>query len=168
VSANVRTRRVAALVLALAAVPLSACGSSAESKKDFIARANAICNNTLRDTRNVPAPSSTGTVTLPALARYLRAVAPIGESEVRQLKALPKPSGDLALLHRYPAAQGATAAHYRAFADAAKSGDTAAMTAAIAALNASPAERLARAYGLTACTGPTRTTPPATGVAPTS
>jgi len=156
------------LVLALAAVPLSACGSSAVSRKDFIARANAICNNTLREMRNVPAPSSTGAVTLPALARYLSAVAPIVDSEVKQLNALPKPSGDLALLRRYLSAQAATAAHYRALEDATKSGNTAAMTAAIAALNASPAQRLARAYGLAACTGPTRTTSPTSGVAPTS
>ena len=150
-------RRSAALALAVTTVVLSACGSSGESKKDFIARANAICNNTTRDVATVPAPSTSGTVTLPALARYLGAVAPIVASEAKQLKALPRPTGDEATLRRYLAAVAATAAHYKALADAARGGDRQAMGAATAALRANPAPRLAAAYGLTECTGPAGT-----------
>src|ERR1700727_2935089 len=86
------SRGLTALVLAAAALALSACGSSGESKKDFIARADAICNNATRDLLNVAAPATTGTVTLPALAKYLGAVVPIVASEAKQLNALPRPA----------------------------------------------------------------------------
>jgi hypothetical protein len=146
-----------ALVLAAAALALSACGSSGESKKDFIARADAICNNATRDLLNVAAPATTGTVTLPALAKYLGAVVPIVASEAKQLNALPRPAGDQAALRRYLAAVAATAGHYKALADAARAGDRQAISAATGALRASPASRLAAAYGLKECAGPTGT-----------
>src|ERR1700759_3731374 len=98
---RVRSRASVALGMAFLALVLSACGSSGESKQDFIARANGICNNTVRDVRNVAAPASSGTVTLPALAKYLGAVAPILASEAKQLKALPKPETDRELLRNY-------------------------------------------------------------------
>jgi len=145
------------LVLAAAALALSACGSSGESKKDFIARADAICNNATRDLLNVAAPATTGTVTLPALAKYLGAVVPIVASEAKQLNALPRPAGDQAALRRYLAAVAATAGHYKALADAARAGDRQAISAATGALRASPASRLAAAYGLKECAGPTGT-----------
>jgi hypothetical protein len=146
-----------ALVLAAAALALSACGSSGESKKDFIARADAICNNATRDLLNVAAPATTGTVTLPALAKYLGAVVPIVASEAKQLNALPRPAGDRAALRRYLAAVAATAGHYKALADAARAGNRQAISAATGALRASPASRLAAAYGLKECAGPTGT-----------
>jgi len=145
------------LVLAAAALALSACGSSGESKKDFIARADAICNNATRDLLNVAAPATTGTVTLPALAKYLGAVVPIVASEAKQLNALPRPAGDQAALRRYLAAVAATAGGYKALADAARAGDRQAISAATGALRASPASRLAAAYGLKECAGPTGT-----------
>lgn len=145
------------MVLAAAALALSACGSSGESKKDFIARADAICNNATRDLLNVAAPATTGTVTLPALAKYLGAVVPIVASEAKQLNALPRPAGDQAALRRYLAAVAATAGHYKALADAARAGDRQAISAATGALRASPASRLAAAYGLKECAGPTGT-----------
>ena len=144
-------------MLAAAALALSACGSSGESKKDFIARADAICNNATRDLLNVAAPATTGTVTLPALAKYLGAVVPIVASEAKQLNALPRPAGDQAALRRYLAAVAATAGHYKALADAARAGDRQAISAATGALRASPASRLAAAYGLKECAGPTGT-----------
>jgi hypothetical protein len=150
-------RRSAALALAVTTVVLSACGSSGESKKDFIARANAICNNTTRDVATVPAPSTSGTVTLPALARYLGAVAPIVASEAKQLNALPRPASDQSALRRYLAAVAATAGHYKALENAARSGDRQAISAATGALRASPASRLAAAYGLKECAGPSGT-----------
>jgi hypothetical protein len=146
-----------ALALAAAALALSACGSSGESKKDFIARADAICNNATRDLLNVAAPATTGTVTLPALAKYLGAVVPIVASEAKQLNALPRPAGDRAALRRYLAAVAATAGHYKALADAARAGNRQAISAATGALRASPASRLAAAYGLKECAGPTGT-----------
>ena len=159
---GIASRGFAALVLAVAALALSACGSSGESKKDFIARADAICNNTTRDLRNVAAPSSSGAVTLPALAKYLGAVVPVVASEAKQLKALPRPADDQVPLRRYLAAVAATAAHYKALADAARAGDRQAISAATGALRASPASHLAAAYGLKECAGPTGTvqTPP--------
>ena len=143
--------------VSLVALALAACGSSGESKQDFVARANGICTNAIHDVRNVSASGSGGAVSAQALAKYLEAVAPIVASEAKQLKALPRPTGDEATLRRYLAAVAATAAHYKALADAARSGDRQAMGAATAALRANPAPRLAAAYGLTECTGPAGT-----------
>ena len=154
---GIRSRGIAALVLSVAAMAPSACGSSGESKQDFVARANAICNNTVRDVRNVAPAAIGGTVTLPALAKYLGAVAPIVASEARQLKALPRPATDQPLLRRYLAAVNATAAHYGALADAARARDRQAMSVATAALRANPAAQLATRYGLTECAGATGT-----------
>lgn len=153
------TRCAAALTLALIATALVGCGSSAETKQDFIARANAICTNTVRNVRSVAPPSTSGGVGLPALAHYLRAVTPLVASEVKQLQALPRPASDRALLRRYLAALAANASHYRVLADAARAGNSQATNAALAALQASPAGALAGRYGLTACARTTGTAP---------
>lgn len=147
------SRARAALGMSLVALMLPACGSSGESKKDFVARANAICDNTVRDVRNVAAPTSGGAVTLPALAKYLGAVAPILAGEAKQLKALPRPATGQELLRRYLAAVTATATQYKALADAARTGDRQAMSAATAALRTNPAGSLAARYGLHECSG---------------
>ncbi len=97
----IRSRGIGALALSVAALALSACGSSGESKQDFVARANGICNNTVRDVRNVAPAAGGGAVTLSALAKYLGAVAPIVAGEAKQLRALPRPATDRALLRRY-------------------------------------------------------------------
>jgi hypothetical protein len=151
------SRGLAALALTVAALALSACGSSGESKQDFIARADAICNNATRDLRNVAAPATSGTVTLRALAKYLAAVVPIVATEAKQLKALPRPAADEAALRRYLAAVTATAAHYKGLAVAARTGDQQAISSATAALQADSSSRLAAAYGLKECAGPTGT-----------
>lgn len=155
------TRGALAPLLAALTVALAGCGSSAETKQDYTARANAICATAIRNVRNVATPSATGDVSLPALARYLRAVTPIVESELKQLRALPKPAADRALLDRYLAALAAAASQYKALASAAMAGDHGSMNAATAALQSNQDASLAARYGLTSCTG-------ATGTAPTS
>jgi hypothetical protein len=134
---------------ALSGAGLAGCGSHAETKQDYIARANAICESALRGIRNVSPPA--GTVTLAGLARYLRQVTPLVESEISQLRALPRPSQGRALLDRYLAALQVDRDHYLALADAARSGDRQMMAEATSALQASPSSGLASQYGLTSC-----------------
>jgi hypothetical protein len=148
----IRQRFATAVVLAscaLAGAGLAGCGSPAETKQDYIARANAICESALRGIRNVSPPA--GTVTLAGLARYLRQVTPLVESEISQLRALPRPSQDRGLLDRYLAALQVDRAHYLALAAAAGSGDRQVMAEATSALQASPSSGLASQYGLTSC-----------------
>ena len=153
----VRSWASVALGVPLAALALAACGSSGESKQDFVARANGICTNAIHDVRNVSASGSGGAVSAPALAKYLEAVAPIVTSEAKQLKALPRPTTDRALLDKYLAAAAATAAQYKALAQAARAGNRQAMSTATAALESNPATGLATRYGLTECAGATGT-----------
>jgi hypothetical protein len=136
------------VVLALAAA-VAGCGGSSYSKRDFLARANAICASALRQTRSI-APGT-------ALATYLSAYVPVLESEETQLRALRRPPGtahDRATLNQYYAALSQTVAEYRQLAAAVKSGDDQAVTNAEAALGASPVFALATSYGLSSCGTP--------------
>ena len=133
-------------------IGLASCGSRAVTKQDYVARANAICASTTRAIRNV-APTGGGGVSLSALGHYLGAVTPLVDSEVKQLRALPRPAVDRRLLEQYLGAAASEAADYRTLAAAARSGDHAGVTAATAALQASPATTLAGRYGLSACVG---------------
>ena len=133
----------------LAASGLAGCGSHAETKQDYIARANAICESALRGIRNIAPPA--GAVTLPGLARFLRQVTPLVQSEISQLRALPRPSQDRPLLDRYRAALQVDRAHYTALAAAARSGDRQMMAEVTSALQASPSSALASRYGLSSC-----------------
>lgn len=149
---SIRQRFGTALVLAacaLAGAGLAGCGSHAETKQGYIARANAICESALRGIRNVSPPA--GTVTLAGLARYLRQVTPLVQSEISQLRALPRPAQDRALLDRYLAALQVDGAHYVALAAAARSGNRQMMAEVTSALQASPSAGLAGQYGLTSC-----------------
>jgi hypothetical protein len=142
------------IALAIVAGTLGGCGSSGESKSDFVARANAICETAVRDVRNVTLPSASGGGTsLSALARYLHTVTPVVEGEVTQLRALPRPAADRALLDRYLNALASSAAQYRVLDGAARLADRAALAGAIGALRASPAAQLAARYGLAECAG---------------
>jgi hypothetical protein len=142
------------IALAIVAATLGGCGSSGESKADFVARANSICETALRDVRDVTLPSASGGGTsLSALSRYLRSVTPVVEAEVKQLRALPRPAADRALLDRYLNALASSAAEYRVLDDAARHRDHAALAGAIGALRASPAAGLAARYGLAECAG---------------
>jgi len=153
------SRRIAPWLLGLS-ILAGGCGSSAETKQDYIARANAVCANTTRAIRNVAPAGASGGVSLPALGRYLDTVTPIVDSEVKQLRALPRPAADRKLLERYLAAAAAEAAEYRGLAAAARRSDHAAVTGATAALQASSATTLAGEYGLSACVGDAGTVEP--------
>lgn len=138
---------------------VAACGGSAASKRDVIARGNAICASTLRSVRAV-APPSAGASSAAALNGYLRTVLPLVANEVSQLRKLPRPSADKATLDRYIAAITAAGADYRALAAAARRNDTSAMASALTALRSNPAGSLARQYGLTQCAAAAGTSAP--------
>ena len=157
-TAGPRFRATAATLSA--ALLVTACGASAYTKRDFIARASAICTSTLRKTRSVPPPASAQSPT--ALAAYVAKVAPLVQAEADQLHALPHPPGtsaDRAALARYLAALEQTVRDYRKLAAAARRGDAQAMAASEAALRASPASSLSVRYGLSACGAPGSTAP---------
>jgi hypothetical protein len=133
------------------AAALAGCGAgganSSATKQDVIARGNAICAATLRAERATPSPSGTGG----SLATYFRSALPIVEKEAAQLRSLPRPARDRAVLTRYLAAMASLQRQYRALATATASGDGAATAQALAALRSSPAPALAGRYGLTQC-----------------
>ena len=140
-----RLAAIAAVLVAAAAI--AGCGSS-YTKSDFIARADAICASSLRQTRSI-APS--------ALGEYVAAVLPIVESEATQLRALkspPQDARDQAALAKYFGALTQEVEDYRKLGAAAKRGDAQGVTDAEAALRASPATSLATAYGLRSCGTP--------------
>lgn len=153
-----RGARQARLLAPLALVALvAACGGGGYTKSDFVARANAICASSLRQTRAI-APGT-------PLAAYLTAVVPVVQSEADQLRALRFPPGtarDRATLSSYLAAIAQVAADYRQLEAAAKRGDSQAVSDLEATLRASPAATLAAGYGLRSCG-----TPGSTSVSPT-
>jgi hypothetical protein len=141
-----RSRRAVCAALAAGCLAATACGGHTVTKHDVIARANGICINALRAVRLVPPPAgATG------LAGYLQKVAPIVEKEASSTRALPRPAQDRAVLDRYVTAVTASANQYRALAKAAHDGDSAAVSAGLAALRASPVPALAARYGLPRC-----------------
>jgi hypothetical protein len=141
------------VVALLCASGLAGCGSSVPTKRDVIARGDAICETAFRDAHSIPPPAANGGggPSLSALADYLRRVTPIVETEVGSLRALPRPAQDRALLERYIAAMTASARRYDALATAAAEGDPAGVAGALAALRASPATSLAASYGFASC-----------------
>jgi hypothetical protein len=131
---------------------VAGCGGSSYTKNDFVARANAICASSRQQTRSI-APTG-------ALGGYAAAVLPIVSSEATQLRALKRPAQDArdnATLGQYLGALAQEVQNYRKLASAAKRGDGQGVTAAEAALRASPAPSLAASYGLSACGSPTAT-----------
>ena len=137
------------LAIAATAVIAAGCGGSSYTKHDFIVRADAICANTLRQTRSIASGS--------ALSTYLSAYVPLLESEQTQLRALRRPPGtahDQATLERYFAALSQTVAEYRHLAAAAKAGDDQAVANAESALGSSQVYSLATSYGMSSCGTP--------------
>jgi hypothetical protein len=132
----------------MAGLALSACGGRAATKKDVIARGNQICETAASAVREV-APPTGGSLT--ALARYYQRVTPIVATEARQLRDLPRPAQDRAVLNRYLAAIASSAIEYEALATAAQKGDRGALSSASAALRANPAGGLAVRYGIAGC-----------------
>jgi hypothetical protein len=127
------------------AVALGGCGGGV-TKKDVIARGNAICANAVLAIRSAP----------PSKISFAR-VAAIVEHEAAQLRALPRPAQDRALLGRYVAAAGQLASDYRKLAAAEQSGDRSGVQAAFATLRSNPAPQLAARYGLRECARPRAT-----------
>jgi hypothetical protein len=142
-----RSLRLAPLSAVVTAA-LAACGSNAVTKKDVIARGNQICETAASSVRAVPPP---GGQSLAELARYYKQVTPIVQTEVKQLRALPRPAQDRALLTRYLDAIASSAIEYNALAAAAQAGDRGALASASAALRSNPAASLATRYGITEC-----------------
>jgi hypothetical protein len=139
-------------VLLLAAL-LGGCGSK-YTKSDFVARADGICTNAVREIRSLNSPTAAPGHELRALSQYLGKVLPIVQSEVSQIRALRRPDGDQAALDRYLSAQAKVVAEYRRLAAAAKRGDEQGVASAEAKLQASPVAALAAQYGLHACGTP--------------
>jgi hypothetical protein len=152
---DVRRLEAIVVVVSLAAL-LAGCGSK-YTKSDFVARADGICTNAVREIRSLNSPSATGGQELHALSQYLAKVLPIVQSEASQIRALKRPSGDTAALERYLAAQAEVVAQYRRLAAAAKRGDEQAVATAEARLQASSVTELAARYGLHDCGTPAGT-----------
>jgi hypothetical protein len=142
-----------------AAALLAGCGGShGPTKQQVVARANAICFASLQSIRAVPGPTAadpsfSNRKFLTAFGRYADRVTPIIDGEVAKLRDLPRPAQDVHTLNGFITAMSKERADYHALATAATRGDTAAFSDAVASLRASPAARLAHAYGLTQCTG---------------
>jgi hypothetical protein len=144
-------------LLTLAAL-VAGCGT-AHTKRDFIARADAICSGALRQARSIaPQSSANGATQQPsALARYLAEVLPVVQSEAAELRALPRPTQDArdrSALASYLRALAQVVQHYQELASAAKRGDAQGIAGAEAALRASPVNSLAASYGLRSCGTP--------------
>jgi hypothetical protein len=133
------------------------CGGG-YTKRDFIARADAICASTVRQLRSIPAPSFGQSATgHDALAGYLAAALPLVQSESRQLHALPRPpqkAADRSVLTSWLGAVAQVVEDYRQFEAAAQRGDAQRVASAEAALRASPVASLAASYGLSSCATP--------------
>jgi hypothetical protein len=148
-----RRSALGAAALSLALV-VAACGSY--TKKNFIARADAICAHTLQQLRALPPPVLSGGERgrLTALARYLDRGVPLIRSEANQLLKLQRPSGSRAqrvLLERFLLAERQVAADYAALAQAAATGSPAAVSSAGAALRDNQVTMLSAQYGLLDC-----------------
>jgi hypothetical protein len=145
-----RVRLLLISLLCLTTAGLAACGGQAATKSDVIARGNEICESASSSVRSIPAPTDQS---LAQLGLYYDQVTPIVQREAKQLRALPTPAQDRALLRRYQSAVGESARAYSALAAAARQGDPAGVASAGAALRSSPASALALRYGLTRCGG---------------
>ena len=147
------TRALARGCVIMAAVVLSACGSSAPSKASFIAKADAICASGDAQIKAVPTPPLTGTQSskLAALGRYVERVVPVARGVITRLKALAQPTQDRALLQQYLNALDVAAAHLDALGAAASTGSAAAVAARAGALRADHPDTFALRYGLKVC-----------------
>ena len=147
-------RRLEAIVAILSlAVLLAGCGSK-YTKSDFVARADGICTNAVREIRSLKTPSATAGQELHALSQYLAKVLPIVQSEASQIRALKRPGGDPTALERYLSAQAEVVAQYGRRPAPAQPGDAQGGARAQAKQQASPVASMAAQYGLHACGTP--------------
>jgi hypothetical protein len=153
-------RRLTAIAVAcLVALAVAACGGSSATKKDVIARGNAICSSAVSSVRAVVPPAkgaSSGT----ALAGYFKQLEPIVAKEVSQLRKLPRPSTDKALLDRYIDSVTKAGNVYKQLAAAAQRNDIPGVANYLGALRASPAQSLAQRYGMSQCAAAAGTSTP--------
>jgi hypothetical protein len=153
-------RRIAATVGAcLVAVVATACGSSSATKKDVVARGNAICSSAVSSVRAVVPPAK-GAGSGTALAGYFKQLQPIVAKEVSQLRKLPRPSADKAVLDRYIASVTKAGNVYKQLASAAQRNDIPGVAKYLGELRANPAQSLARQYGMTQCAAAAGTSTP--------
>ena len=147
-------RLVGRLFVAISvAALLAGCGGT-YTRRDFIARADAICVSAVRAARSLTPPAGQQ---LGALTGYLGEVLPIVRSESKQIHALRRPvegARNRTLLASYLAALGQVVSDYEELAAAARRGDGAGAARAEEALRASPVTSLAASYGLSACAAP--------------
>jgi hypothetical protein len=139
-----------ALAVLIGAALIGGCGGHTATRKDVIARANAICFGAQQAVRSIASPGAGATDTK-ALATYFDKVTRIVAKEASQLAALPRPKQHRGTLNRYVDAVGASVADYRAAGRAAAAGDAGGVSQALAKLQSNGATRYARAYGLTQC-----------------
>jgi hypothetical protein len=140
---------------------IAGCGGHTVTKHDFVARGDAICFQSLQSIRSVPPPRVSDNAQpsfsdpryLISFASYANAVRPILAREIRQLRALARPSPDRSTLNAFLDAIAQEGNDYRAIARAASAGDGDATSSALQRLAANPARRLAQRYGLRQCTG---------------
>jgi hypothetical protein len=157
---SARFRRVAAMLAAcLVAVALAACGGSSATKKDVIARGNAICSSAVSAARAVVPPAK-GAGSGTALAGYFKQLGPIVAKEVSQLRKLPRPSTDKAVLDRYIDSVTKAGNVYKQLAAAARRDDIQSVANYLSALRASPAQSLAQQYGMSQCAAAAGTASP--------
>jgi hypothetical protein len=153
-----------AVAVVIGAALISGCGGHTATRKDVIARANAICFQSLQSIRSVPPPVASGTPSfrrpayLAAFAAYVDKVRPIVAKEARQLQALPRPKQGLATLNAFIAAVAKESDDYASMAAAASKRDGGGVTKALSNLASNPARGLAGRYGMTQCTGVSSTT----------
>jgi hypothetical protein len=151
------SRHIAAILAAcLVALVATACGSSAPTKKDVIARGNAICSSAVSSVRAVAPAKGSGS----ALAGYFKQLEPIVAHEVSQLRKLPRPDTDKAVLNQYIDAVTKAGTTYTALAAAARRGDLTAVAKYLGELRANPAQSLAQKYGMSQCAAAAATSNP--------
>jgi hypothetical protein len=148
------THVTGSLIALTAVICVAGCGAN-YTKRDFLARADGICNTAVREIRSIAPPASpAGQPEAVAVGAYFKKLVPIAESEVAQLRALRRPPGsaaDAANLSRYLHTLAGDAGVYRQLGVAAASGDSTGVASAEAQLRASPVAGLAAAYGLRQC-----------------
>jgi hypothetical protein len=153
-------RHIAATVAAcLVAVVATACGGSSTTKKDVIARGNAICSSAVSSVRAVVPPAN-GTTSGTALAGYFKRLEPIVAKEVSQLRKLPRPSTDKAVLIRYIDSVTKAGNVYKQLAAAAQRNDLPGVARYLGTLRDSPAQSLAQQYGMSQCAAAAGTSNP--------
>ncbi len=154
-----RSRLSPVLAACMVTVTVSACGGSSPTKKDVIARGNAICASAIRSVRAVTPPPGAATSGR-ALSGYFQRLEPIVSQEVAQLRKLPRPATAKALLNRYIDSIAHAGDTYRRLTAAAQGDDPAGVATNLAALRSNPAQSLAQQYGMSQCAAASGTASP--------